>query len=475
MNKNELNTNLEEFCRKYLSPSTDERERVSKRFKELENILPGNEIFQSGSFGRETAVSPVHDLDVIWVLPESEYLLGSELSSKENSSVINFDVKKPLESLARMLEFEYKKLKIDVIIDHSQTHSVNISFKDREKFSIDVVPAIKSGVTNASNDDVYLVPEIQKMGHKRRLETYKMSENELEWILSDPKGYRKQSLTLNVNPSYRKAVKFAKVWKKSCNASLNGFELKSFHIELLIAEIFINNRDINFYDSITLFLENIGSKIEKPLIRDLADNNVFVDAYVSDGVEDSQKKIVVDYSRWTLNKFKEMFLKNNPEDLLVTIRESILSLPSWKFAPNHINIHITCQIERRNENKVLNSTNPKKYRNNLPGYFIKATNSPKDLVSGESIGKEFFLTFTPNIKGLEYDEIRWLVVNNGIPALTKGRIGGWRGNEFHNCTNGSTYREEHTEYAGTHWVDCYVLRNHMCIASSRFYVCINDN
>ncbi len=472
MNENELNNRLEEFCRKYLSPSIDEIDRVTARFGQLQSILPGNDIFQSGSFARETAVSPIHDLDIIWVIPDSEYELGSKLIAEETSNAIHFDVKKPLESLAEMLKSEYRRLNVDVNIDDSQTHSINISFKDKEKFTIDVVPAIRSGIKNSYSDDIYLVPEIQKVGHKRRSKVYKAKDENLEWVLSDPKGYLQQSLNLNENPSYRKAVKFSKVWKKSCNASLSGFELKSFHIELLVAEIFMKNENIDFYTSVTLFLENIGLKLEKPYLRDLADNNVFVDKYIEE-LNDTQRKIILDYSKWTLNKFNEMILKNNDEDLLITIRESVLSLSPWKTAPNHVNLGISCQIERRD--KIRNSTNWKKLGNNLPASALNAINSPKTMISGEYIGKEYFLTFTPSIRGLDYDDIRWLVVNNGISALVEARIGGWRGNEFHECTKGSTYREEHTEYPGRHWVDCYILKSNTCIASGRFYVGINQD
>ncbi|KKQ95547.1 MAG: hypothetical protein UT21_C0003G0021 [Candidatus Woesebacteria bacterium GW2011_GWA1_39_11b] len=472
MTKNEVNISLEEFCRKYLSPSQEERDKISERFKELQDILPGNEIFQSGSFGRETTVSPVHDLDVIWVLPESFQILGSELLAKSQGQPILFDVKEPLESLAVMLTAGYQKIGKEAKVE-AQTHSVNITFPKIETFSIDLVPAVRSGKKNRYGDDIYLVPEIQKLGRNKWEEIYKSHDGKLNWVLSDPKGYREQSLRLNQNPSYRKTVKFAKVWKKSCNAGLTNFELKSFHIELVVAGLFTQNRSLDFYDAINLFLGDATSWLAKSSLPDMADSSVFVDDYLNEDTDATQRPLAIKYASKTLKKLQEMLQKNGVAEIYPLLRESIISVSPWPFVSNWREVKLTCQVERRD--KIRNSTNWKRIPNNLPGYALQTINGPKPLLSGDYIGKEYFLIFTPAIDGLDYDEIRWLVVNNGMPALDIARIGGWRGNEFHFCEVNSSYREEHTEYPGMHWIECYVVKNGACIGFGRFYVGINGD
>jgi len=168
-----------------------------------------------------------------------------------------------------------------------------------------------------------------------------------------------------------------------------------------------------------------------------------------------------------------MLLKNNIDELYLLLRQSLIAKSPWHFAPEAKKIGITCQIERRD--RFRNSTNWRRIKNNLPSYALQSINGPKPMASGEYIGKEYFLLFTPAVDGLDYDEIRWLVVNNGMPALDMARIGGWRGNEFHFCEEGSNLREEHTEYPGMHWVDCLVVKNGTCVGYGRFYVGITDN
>ena len=476
MNKNEINTTLEEFCRKYLSPSSDERTSISKLYKQLQDILPGNEIFQSGSYKRETAVTPVHDLDVIWVLPESLQVSGEELFSRISQvEPFYFDVKKPLESLASVLTDGYRKVGMDIKIDLSQTHSVNISFPKEKDFSVDVVPALRSGRKNKYGDDVYLVPEIQKFSRGRRVEMYKAYGEKIPWILSDPKGYTSQSLELNSNLSYRKTVKFAKVWKKSCNASLIDFELKSFHLELIVVDIFLRNKSINFFDAICLFFSNLDTWLAAPTIPDMADCNMFVDSYLNDDVAGLQRERAINFASKTLDRLQSMLLKNNIDELYLLLRESLISTPPWGANSSARKLEITCQIERREKDKFRNSTNLKRIKSNLPSYALQAINGPKPMISGEYIGKEYFLLFTPLIDGLEYDDIRWLVVNNGIEALDIARIGGWRGNEFHFCEKDSISREEHTEYPGMHWIECYVIKEGVCVGSGKFYVGIRSD
>ncbi|RJR25749.1 hypothetical protein C4578_00750 [Candidatus Microgenomates bacterium] len=471
MNQDEVNTTLEEFCRKYLSPPAEEREVISKHYSDLQEIL-GNEIFQSGSYVRETSVTPVHDLDIIWILPEAFQVTGSKLfSSAKQGEPFYFDVKDPLQSLASILAEGYRKIGEEVEIDADQTHSVSIAFPKEKGFSIDVVPALKSGRKNRHGDDIYLVPEIQKMHQGNWAKKYSVSGGKIPWILSDPKGYIKQALNLNSNPSYRKSVKFAKVWKKSCNAGLTEFELKSFHFELVITNIFAQNKGINFYDTVCYFLKNMGQWLEKPAIPDMAESNIFVDSYLNEDKTGVQRKLAVDFASKALSKFVNM-PEEEREEVYSALRESLIANPPWPFAPNPSKINVSCKVKR--SEKVKNPPSFKNIPKPFSKFQLEVLNGTRSMTSGEYLSKDYSLYFSPDINGLVYDEIRWLVVNNGLPALEMARIGGWRGNEFHFCEGDSDFKEEHTQYPGMHWVDCYAINKGVCVATGRFYVGIKD-
>lgn len=60
-------------------------------------------------------------------------------------------------------------------------------------------------------------------------------------------------------------------------------------------------------------------------------------------------------------------------------------------------------------------------------------------------------------------EIHWQVVNTGADAI---RAGGLRGGFDDNLKESGTVRWEHTEYAGTHWIEAFVVKHGYCVARS---------
>lgn len=471
MNINDVNTILKEFGRKYLSPDSKERENVSKQYIRLQQMLPGTEIFQSGSYKRETAVTPIHDLDVIWVLPDAwqEKIIKS-YTQRIAGSLFEFDVSEPLKNLGDLLRLGYSKLGESVKIDDSQTHSVKISFPGKETFTIDVVPAVKSGKKNGYQGDMYLVPEIQKTSHGKWVEVYKSRDGKLRWVLSDPDTYIKQAEELNANTSYRKTVKFIKVWKKSCNAGLTGLELKSFHLELIVSEIFRKNKSISFYDASVRFLSNLQYWLSEPRLPDEADNSVFVDSYLNeDDPDGSQRSKVYVFAHRTLQYFQSMLAESDKDHAYLKLRSSLVAMPPWIVVQgNYIGISINCTAKRKK--KWVNSSDWRKGVPHMPQVWVDNYNNPRPLQSDQQIEKGYDLKFIPEVGDLTYDEIKWLIVNNGTDALETHRIRGWRGNEFQLSDEDLFYKTEFTQYSGRHWIDCFVLNDGVCIGYGRFFV-----
>jgi hypothetical protein len=59
-------------------------------------------------------------------------------------------------------------------------------------------------------------------------------------------------------------------------------------------------------------------------------------------------------------------------------------------------------------------------------------------------------------------EIHWQVVNTGREAaLDRGLRGA-----FYESNGGAKVRWETTKYAGTHWVEAFVIKNGLCVARS---------
>ena len=71
-------------------------------------------------------------------------------------------------------------------------------------------------------------------------------------------------------------------------------------------------------------------------------------------------------------------------------------------------------------------------------------------------------------------EVQWQVTNTGREASNDGGLRGLRG-RFYPSDDGSQVRWESTSYAGTHWVEAFVVKNGVCVArSGRKYVKIKS-
>jgi tRNA nucleotidyltransferase (CCA-adding enzyme) len=62
-----INEIIENFIKANLYPTKDERANISTKYNELLEMIPQStfHMFQSGSYARTTAVTPVDDLDII--------------------------------------------------------------------------------------------------------------------------------------------------------------------------------------------------------------------------------------------------------------------------------------------------------------------------------------------------------------------------------------------------------------------------
>lgn len=106
------------------------------------------------------------------------------------------------------------------------------------------------------------------------------------------------------------------------------------------------------------------------------------------------------------------------------------------------------------------------------GYVpIKTFELRRVLKSGETVPSKGHLDYFANVYGLKgknYD-IHWQVVNTGQEAQ---RADGLRGT-FFSAKNSDRpkYNYEQTSYEGTHWIECFVIMDNVCVArSGRFYI-----
>lgn len=86
------------------------------------------------------------------------------------------------------------------------------------------------------------------------------------------------------------------------------------------------------------------------------------------------------------------------------------------------------------------------------------------------VPKKVWLRFSVNTNVPPPYDVRWQVVNTGQEATEAGQLRG----EFYESDKGTSgVRWESTAYAGTHWVEVFIIKNGICVArSGRKYVMI---
>lgn len=284
------------FIRDFHSPTKEEKIFVQQEYERLKKILEGN-IFQSGSYARFTAITPLNDLDVIWVLSEN---------SKKQISSGDLNLGNILNDLAKKLEYEYKKLGINVKTE-AQTRSVKIEFVNEDgDFTIDIVPARELEELNEFGSPIYEIPEIN-------------SQNDVDWVKTDPRGYIELAKAINEDsPNFRKTTKLLKAWRQSWKNKRNfsgiEFKLKSFHLELIVQKLISENSEMNILDLAELFFGSVSSFISEKKFPDRA-RNKYVDDYIDEFVE-NEKKLIGLSARCALVLIEQIKKENNDKELV---------------------------------------------------------------------------------------------------------------------------------------------------------------
>lgn len=437
MLKEKIETCFRSYVKEKLSPKQEDISFVSSVYASFTDVLGINYCRQIGSFPRYTAIRPLHDLDIL-------YKIGSWDEDKKNPENI-------LKDLEDKFKKEYKnptsyKLEIKV-----QTHSISFLFMDgdEEYFGVDIVPAMNRG-TNEFGDETFYVPEIVKFrSHNRREFFYKSlreSNQKMQWIKTDPLGYITVASNINKsNSDFRKSVKLIKGWKNHCKQLNEEFKLKSFHLEQLITEQLKLNANQTIYDSIFECLANLKDKVRKASIKDRADDEKFIDQYVED-LNEYQIKLIhqaVDAALKHLEDFdgdvEEIvnagFFERSPKE------EFLFDSKIPVFEDETLTFDIDGFIK------------------NVPGfrpYTARLSSFGGKVTKGNSIKFHIVKNDTGN------DSRKWKIKNDDKSTEPRGEIG------YEN----ESIRAETTAYYGSHYTECYAIKNGVCIARSQSKVII---
>lgn len=432
MKKTEFNAAFRKYVSEHISPTPNERKLVTEIYEAMKNALGQENCLQIGSYARFTSITPLHDLDVLYLLGPHHGMPGDPVAA--------------LDALSKLLDSEFKNpTKFSTKISR-QTHSMTMTFlKDSEEiFSVDIVPAY-SDKKNEFGDDAYLVPELLSKSHSERRqlnEQVAKGSHKMTWIKSDPRGYVQAATSLNgTNDDFRRSVKFIKAWRTSCKKMDESFSLKSFHIEQIITKFFLANPNAEIFDAVFNFFYALPTNISKPQIRDRGDPARYIDQYIAN-LSDDEKSLVQQTRDFFLIKLEE-FSGSDVGALIQAGKRARL---------------------RREETYLFDQKIPTLTEENLT---IIATALPR---------KGGFRQMILDALGIiEVDrKIEFRIPNNApIADIYK-----WKVKNDDNCreprgeiTDNRTKNDpESTAYNGKHYVECYAIRNKICVARARQYV-----
>lgn len=431
MRRNEVNVLLRRYAQEHLSPTENERQFVTRVYTSVRDVLGEANSLQIGSYPRYTAITPLHDLDVLYVLGPWD--------------PIAHDPSEALRRLEVRLRAEYVNSTDFELQIARQTHSVTLRFLENgeEKFGVDIVPAYSSEV-NEFGADMYVVPEIAVRPHRERqqiVEQVARGEKGMTWIKSDPRGYIAVASAINqANEDFRKAVKIAKGWRSACKREDPDFALKSFHLEQAITRSFAANPDVDIFDAVFEFFRALPDLVRHPQIPDRADPERNIDAYVADLSHANRTKIIRSRDAFLI-KLEELSNSDAAmEDLLSAAeRHRASQTEAYLFDSG---IPMLTEVE----------------------FSITATALERDggfrrkiLDRLGLIGTDRKIEFRLGPDAPPADVYKWKVKNDDASPEPRGEI-----------TDHRTHQDpENTKYNGSHYVECFAIRDGVCVGRSR--------
>lgn len=470
-----------------LDISTELFEKAVKRYEdiglwlnrydsEIKKYSPA--IYPQGSFRLGTVIKPIsnqddYDIDIVCKLELSK----TDFSQNDLKEIVGNEIKK----IAKNEDIKPPK---------NGRRCWTIEFDDGVNFHIDILPAVsdksdfkllleKKGYESIYADDAIAITDKED-------DNYNSISS--KWHVSNPIGYsnwfkkqmEKQQILLekaasleNV-PIYTKKTTLQRViqlLKRHRDINFGEDEDKpiSIIITTLAAKAY-NNSD-NFWNA----LKHILANMEHHLIKDNlghyeALNPVNpLENFADKWLESPTKKD--NFLLWLSNVKDDLgrFAKNQD---FIMIKEA-LQFPNQTGITQLIESSI---MKEAFTNESLSHYQCLKYKKNISGavwikgYYernIGGSMKRSFPSNGDSLPKECELEFVANTNIKKPFKIIWQVVNTGAEARRKSALRG--GFEIGEKKRGKKYRIEKTRYTGKHWIECYVIKNNICVAQSKKY------
>lgn len=426
-----LNSDFKSFCEGLTLDTSDMEITCGEIAKKLNSYYYGLKNEKSehmlivGSVGRNTAVTKTSDLDVIFDLPTSVYSQYNAYSGNGQSAL--------LQEVKEVLRERYPNTDI-----HGDGQVVIIEFTT---YTVELVPAFKQ------SDDKFKYPDTHDGG---------------SWKITDPIAEQNECSTtdtLSVG-NFNNVCRMVRKWKSNSGVVMGGLL-----VDTLTYNHFLDNSYYalktysDYYDMLTEMMKYLkgldkdqsywlavgsnqhvenkdnGSFIAK---AKTAYNNLCTDNTEDEKYEALQKIFGTDFPNTTTAQANRSYAAasyRNTEEFI----EHIVALDI------RYNLQIDCKVTQNGFrdfflSHFLRSDQGYLRRQKTLNFFIKNNDVPQPY------------------------SVWWKVCNVGEEAQRRDCI---RGQVLKN--EGSTKREN-TDFFGAHFVECYIIKNGVCVARDRINV-----
>ena len=416
-----------------IEPSKSTVEYISSVQSNLRGYLKNHDVysdvyldsFLSGSYSKHTSIRPSvsdkkRDVDIIVV---------TNYSKKADSK----DVLNELYSVL-MESSTYQKAKI-------QHHSIGIELVS---ISIDVVPVIR----DEYDDELYWIGDFENG----------------DWVKTDPKGHKHWSTTINKenNGMYKPLVKIFKWWRR-VNCPNDVRYPKGITLEKIVADN-IGGAAKSTEELLLETIENIISNYKED----------FIDYGMLPTIDDPSAKIsnnnlLCGYEFNDFSLFIDKLIEHtrllNDEGTGNATWKKVLGTEFPKDSGTNTKNALICQMAQHRQKPLW----PMKR-----GYAVFITLTVKDdkgnvleySNNGIPLPKGCDLYFNACFGVKKPFEVKWQITNTGKEALENKCMRGG----FDDSNIGNTGRKEKTSFTGSHSVQCFIIKNGVCVAKSEDYI-----
>lgn len=393
---------------------------------EVINIEVDNSLIV-GSIGRGTAIENVSDVDLLFILPWSIYDRFSAYKNNGQSAL--------LQEIKAEIHERYPRTDVK-----GDGQAVVIEF---EKFSVDLVPVFKNA------DGSFLYPDSNDGG---------------SWKNTNPIPEQRTSGDINrwSNNNFVQLANMVRCWKDN-----DGFIFGGLLIDTLIYIFLYQNSQFwcsgfeDYVDIITKLLKFLSERTGNEVVFALGSNQVIVDKghgkYITKAKEYYDKLLEVEKEYEKENVFVAMFGSKFKKSMVDSVGNQIVNealsryscANTEEFIEDFFPVDIRYDL-RLNCNVTINGWRPRLLRSLFAislrrklEFYIESTNVPKPY------------------------KIYWKVRNVGTEAYIRNCIRG-------QIVKGSETKIENSSFNGPHYVECYLIKNGICVARDRIIVRIKE-